>query len=462
MTITNATPSRAKQKNILKGDKQMKIIDIEIKSLKEYPNNPRHNDAAVDKVAASIREFGFKVPIVIDKNNVIVCGHTRVKAARALGLDKVPCIIADDLTDEQIKAFRVADNKTAELADWDFDKLENELAELADADFDMEQFGFDLDFSDNDTADQETAPQRLADRFIIPPFDVWDAKAKDWLERKKIWNGKIGDIAQARNEAEAYNNDAMNDKDKYKGNGIMPSGVSLLDPVLCEIVMKWFFPTNGKAAFDCFAGDTAFGFVSSTLGAEFTGVELRQEQAAFNQQRVDEYGLAAKYICDDGRNVLNHIPEASQDLFFSCPPYFDLEVYSDDPNDASNQETYEDFYKIVDEAFTNAAKCLKNNRFAVVVCGDVRNKKTGGYYNFPQDIINTFCNNGFVLYNNIKLLTPFGNAQIRAARSMQTRKTTHVYQDILVFYKGDTKKIKEYFEPIEYNEGDFNYESENE
>lgn len=121
----------------------MTIKEINIEELHEYENNPRHNENAVDAVAASIQNFGFKVPIVIDNDNVIIAGHTRLKAARKLGLEKVPCIVADDLTPEQIKAFRVADNKTAELAEWDMDKLETELAELANLDFDMEQFGFE-------------------------------------------------------------------------------------------------------------------------------------------------------------------------------------------------------------------------------------------------------------------------------------------------------------------------------
>lgn len=119
----------------------MNVQEIAVSELIPYENNPRNNMLAVDAVAESIRNFGFKVPIVIDSENVIVCGHTRLMAAKRLGLDKVPCIVADDLTDEQIKAFRLADNKTAELAEWDFSKLEAELAELAD--IDMSQFGFE-------------------------------------------------------------------------------------------------------------------------------------------------------------------------------------------------------------------------------------------------------------------------------------------------------------------------------
>lgn len=113
---------------------------MNINDLIPYENNPRINDNAVDAVANSINEFGFKVPIIIDKNNVIVAGHTRLKAAQKLGIEDVPVIVADDLTDEQIKAFRIADNKVAEIAEWDFEKLEEELKNI---EMGMSGFGFD-------------------------------------------------------------------------------------------------------------------------------------------------------------------------------------------------------------------------------------------------------------------------------------------------------------------------------
>ena len=121
----------------------MQIIEKRIEELKEYENNPRHNDDAVLKVAESISAFGFKVPIVIDKDGVIIAGHTRKKAAERLGLQTVPCIVADDLTEEQVKAFRLADNKVSEFAEWDFERLNEELAELQDMEFDMSAFGFE-------------------------------------------------------------------------------------------------------------------------------------------------------------------------------------------------------------------------------------------------------------------------------------------------------------------------------
>lgn len=120
----------------------MKIINISVEDLIPYENNPRHNESAVDAVAESIKQFGFLVPIVIDNNNVIAAGHTRLLAAKNLGMTEVPCVMADDLTDEQIRAFRLADNKTGELATWDFEKLDIELQEIVS--FDMESFGFEL------------------------------------------------------------------------------------------------------------------------------------------------------------------------------------------------------------------------------------------------------------------------------------------------------------------------------
>jgi site-specific DNA-methyltransferase (adenine-specific) len=121
----------------------LQIIEKSITEIKPYEKNPRKNDEAVEYVANSIKQFGFKVPIVIDKNGVIVAGHTRYKAAKELGLEKLPCIIADDLTEEQVKAFRLADNKVGEFAEWDFDLLGEELDGIFD--IDMSELGFDLD-----------------------------------------------------------------------------------------------------------------------------------------------------------------------------------------------------------------------------------------------------------------------------------------------------------------------------
>ena len=122
----------------------MDVKNFRLDELRPYEKNPRRNDRAVDAVAKSIETFGFKVPIVIDADNVIVCGHTRYKAAQKLKLKTVPCVVADDLSDEQVKAFRLADNKTAELATWDNAFLIEELEDLTAFDIDMSDFGFDI------------------------------------------------------------------------------------------------------------------------------------------------------------------------------------------------------------------------------------------------------------------------------------------------------------------------------
>ena len=134
--------------------------------LQEYKYNPRNNEKAIDGVAESIKEFGFKVPIIIDREGLIIAGHTRLKAAERLGIREVPCIVADDLTPKQIKAFRLADNKTAEFAEWDFELLEKELVELTAFDVDMSAFGFDESIFDEgfsmdfELPDEETPKTR--------------------------------------------------------------------------------------------------------------------------------------------------------------------------------------------------------------------------------------------------------------------------------------------------------------
>lgn len=190
----------------------LQIIEKSITEIKPYGKNPRKNDEAVEYVANSIKEFGFKVPIVIDKNGVIVAGHTRYKAAQELGLEKLPCVIADDLTEEQVKAFRLADNKVGELAEWDFDLLGDELDGIFD--IDMQEFGFDSDFGEKEEIKKEegevpfTEELLLTHNYIVLYFDNdfdWEVaqekfglqQVKDLIPRKgqpkgigRVINGK--------------------------------------------------------------------------------------------------------------------------------------------------------------------------------------------------------------------------------------------------------------------------------
>lgn len=174
----------------------MKIIEKKLSEIKPYERNPRKNDSAVDAVANSIKEFGFKNPIVIDSDGTIINGHTRYKAAKKLKLKTAPCVLADDLSEEQIKAFRLADNKTAELADWDFSLLDDELDSIIN--LDMTDFGF---FDDNEKeirlqVDKENERQRTADGYNLEEFDNSDCEGKYQMPKLHsvdyVPNGLIG------------------------------------------------------------------------------------------------------------------------------------------------------------------------------------------------------------------------------------------------------------------------------
>lgn len=409
----------------------MNIKQMKIKDLIPYEKNPRKNDKAVDYVAESIKEFGFKVPIVIDKNNVIVAGHTRYKASKKLGFKEVPCIVADDLNDEQIKAFRLADNKVGEFAEWDFDLLESELDDLID--IDMELFGFG-DNEEDDILAEPIEKGKLTDEFIIPPLSVFDTKQGYWQDRKRMWKN-AGIRSEDGRDAECLQKSIG---EKY-GRKEM-TGTSIFDPVLCEIVYKWFNVEGGKI-YDCFAGGSVRGIVASMLGYDYTGIDLRQEQIDANYNNAAEMGVEVKWYCDDSLNADKYVEDDSVDLVFSCPPYADLEVYSDDPRDISNME-YKQFQQAYKQIIDIACRKLKNDRFAVFVVGDVRDKQ-GYYRNFVDFTKECFNANGLQTYNDIVLLDMLGTSMIRCKKFFNsTRKLLKVHQNVLVFYKGNIKNIK--------------------
>lgn len=155
------------------GNNHVTVIYKEVNELIPYVNNPRNNDDAVDKVASSIQEFGFKVPIIVDSQNVIIAGHTRFKASKKLGLKEVPCIVSDDLTEAQIKAFRIADNKVSELATWDEELLSLELEQLAEMGYDLELTGVEMDELDELLDDEdEQEDDKYTSKIDVPQYEI--------------------------------------------------------------------------------------------------------------------------------------------------------------------------------------------------------------------------------------------------------------------------------------------------
>lgn len=164
----------------------MNIVQKKLSEIKPYDKNPRKNDEAVEYVANSIKEFGFKVPIVIDKDGIIVAGHTRYKASKKLGLKEVPCIVADDLTDEQIKAYRLADNKVSEKAKWDNKLLDIELDDIFS--LNMSDFGFEFNEKEDEEVGEEEFPEILGEEhnYIVLYFD----NEVDWLQAETLFDLK--------------------------------------------------------------------------------------------------------------------------------------------------------------------------------------------------------------------------------------------------------------------------------
>jgi len=192
-----------------------------------------------------------------------------------------------------------------------------------------------------------------------------------------------------------------------------------------------------------------FGYLAKYMGHHFVGVELRKEQVELNQKRCDsikhEGSGSAFYAHDTSANLDAYIKRDEQmDFLFSCPPYFDLEVYSELPEDLSTQETYQDFYNLIDSILKNAVLKLKPNSFACLVITELRNKN-GEYYNFVGDMVRTMTNAGLTYYNELVLLNAIGTAQMRANRYMVNRKMVRVHQNVLVFYKGNVKEIAQHF-----------------
>ena len=229
-------------------------------------------------------------------------------------------------------------------------------------------------------------------------------------------------------------------KELAEKTGANLTGTSIFDPVLCEVIYNWYGIKDG-IVFDPFAGGSVRGVIAELLGMHYIGIDLSEKQIDANQMNADKFGVTPAWHCDDSRNADKYIPDGSADLVFSCPPYHNLEKYSDHPLDLSNMN-YEDFTAAYREIITTACRKLKENRFAVFVVGDVRDKN-GAYRGFPGLTRQIFTDAGLCLYNDIILLESGATAAMRAAGVFNARrKVVKVHQNVLVFYKGDMKAIR--------------------
>jgi len=218
------------------------------------------------------------------------------------------------------------------------------------------------------------------------------------------------------------------------------SGTSIFDPVICELVYKWFCPEGGQII-DPFAGGSVRGIIAGYMGYKYYGIDLREEQIKANEEQGKDIvpNADVKWKCGDSLYEVDNAPQA--DLIFSCPPYGDLEVYSDDPKDLSTM-SYPDFIRTYKRIILSCVNKLKEGRMACFVIGDFRDTKTGFYRGFISDTINAFRNAGMELYNEAILITAIGSLPVRVTKTFEaSRKLGKTHQNILVFIKGKYQKF---------------------
>lgn len=424
---------------------QLHIEYVSKDELRPYANNAKiHTDEQIEQIRHSIEEFGFNDPIALWHDNEVIEGHGRLLAVMGMDdIETVPIIRLDDLTDEQRRAYMLVHNKLTMNTDFDLDVLEVELDDIYD--LDMSEFGFDIDGVDDsyDTAGHNS----LQETFGVPPFSVLDTRQGYWQDRKREWL----DSGIKSNDGRSQNLTSAPDTTKYdymhtSMKGVAPQ-TSVFDPVLCEIMYKWFCTDNGLI-YDPFAGGSVRGIVADRLGYLYTGIDLREEQVTANRQNAMELDANPTWICDDSLNVDKYLDDESMDMIFTCPPYHDLEVYSDDPRDISNMD-YDGFCDVYRQIIEKACRKLKQDRFAVFVVGDIRDKH-GIYRNFVDYTKQCMLRCGLKTYNELILVEQIGTGAIRAPKQFNRgRKVVKTHQNVLVMYKGDQKKIKDNFAYIE-------------
>lgn len=545
--------------------------------------NPKRHDLAA--LGASIGRFGYVEPVVVDeRTGRLVAGHGRLEELQALlreGRPPPPGIEVDEFgawmvpvvrgwastTEAEADAYLVASNRTTELGGWDDVGLAALLEDLSSTG-DLVGTGYDDDSlaalleglsagsgpgSEGPTRRPSTTPT-LADRFLVPPFSILDARQGYWQDRKRAWlalgirselgrgdlltytgersTGEVTDRIRAVNagrdpvsdqillasdgrrpnvspggsprpaaqrgpdgrtqrgdgagralrdapggggtgvwlrrgeEGETTTEGLVADRPLARGetrraadqrsnltgapalpewadNGTeyMSSGTSIFDPVLCELAYRWFCPEGG-AVLDPFAGGSVRGIVAGRLGHPYVGVDLSPAQVAANSAQAPLVGDGPepRWVVGDSRRVeaaVVGVAEPPVDLVFSCPPYFDLEVYTDNPADLSQAPDLDAFVDGLAEVLTGCAALLARDRFVVLVMGEARDR-AGDLYGLIPGTVEAARRAGLSYYNEAILVTMVGSLPLRAGRQFAaSRKLGRTHQTVLVFVKGD-------------------------
>ena len=494
--------SKIKNRIVGSGEEQLDQIMFNPRNWRIHPLSQQ------DALKGVLEEVGWVQQVIVNKRTGnLIDGHLRCQLAAREGATTIPVVYVDVSEEEEALVLATLDPIGA-MAATDKQKLDELFADIQSENENVRKMMDDIAAKERlaygESGNVEQARKTLAERFIVPPFSVLDARQGYWQERKKAWialgieselgrggggatpphppsvtqnpdgtlnygglkgqakrfdrqaqdNGLLGISKQARSHyavpggslqdrltALQKTGDSRAVDYGTAGNVSEQSGTSIFDPVLCELAYRWWTPSGGHVL-DPFAGGSVRGIVAAMLGCQYTGIDLSARQIEANRQQADELLTDNKptWIVGDSKNISTLAP-GEYDFIFSCPPYADLEVYSDDPNDLSNM-AYPDFKSVYHEIIYSAVSMLKPNRFACFVVGDVRDKK-GFYRNFPAHTIEAFQDAGMTLYNEAVLVTAVGSLPIRVSKQFGGyRKLGKTHQNVLVFYKGDVSDIK--------------------
>ena len=297
----------------------------------------------------------------------------------------------------------------------------------------------------------------LRERYLVPPFSILDSQVGEWLKKRNEWEYILKNrSANVRNITAKSNTPYINKFDYDIGyKGLERNGnISTFDPFLCEILVRWF-SRQGDTVFDPFAGGHVRGAVSAILGRDYYGVDLNEVQVAANRENwekiselyeSEDFGKPM-WICGDSLAEIKCLDYAQKkyNMLLTCPPYYNLEIYSDDERDLSACKTYEQFRGKYRDIIYQAYNILEDDSFAVIVVEEIRDPN-GIMYGFVPDTIKAFTDCGYKFYNEMILENRIMSLGVRCPKYFeQSRKVGRHHQNVLVFFKGNPKNIEEKF-----------------
>ena len=398
-------------------------LEVNKGQIEGVPKNPRFiRDAKYKALVESIkqdpdflniRELAvYEQPTKRTIKYVIVGGNMRYRAAKENGITQLPCkIIPNDYPKDKIRRFVLKDNSSFGETDWDLLLDEWDINEIEAAAIDIPNVNDSETKREQEKAD---AISTLAEDFIITPTTVLSAREKNWQKRKQAW--------------ETLNLDSKNMERLH------------MDPVLCEVLLTWYNIPKGKVL-DPFAGDAVRGIIAGVLNMQYIGNNIQKEQIKENEKILKDFELPIPikplWTVGDSKQI-TEIANKSQlkplyDIIFSYSHYTDLERYNDLKNDISNIN-YTEFIKAYRDIIKQSCNMLKENRFAVFVVSEARDKN-GVYRGLVQDTIKAFQEAGLKYYNEIILAVQLDNIPIRAKESMKNRIPVKTHQNIIVMHK---------------------------